>query len=1135
VVQPVGNFQDPDDPDAGTIVDPKVIAERRARRAELNEGALRERAVKVEAQLGEAQRQLDGAQEQRRELAARLKQAERDLRAARQGEHAETQRREEIEEDAAVARREAEQQLAALRAALVASEHRVGELEDELARVHRAASEVQQASRAALARPPSAGDEEHRRALADIETELATRLEEVRLVEDRLATGRRELAAHRGGLERRLHDTEIVAGGLEDALVAEREGRVRAVRALEDERERAAAEVTLLQHELDRRVRVQEEVSRQLVELRAQVQSTQARVSSDSQRAAVAESVLDDLSSTALQLHDELRGLEDERTEIEGRLAAAEAQVAERDAQLVHSATRAAGAQAALTQLRRELDEAAAALRSATADAAQKQVRLDAAEQAVTAAEEHAHQLAGQLQDERHERAQVEAQLHLTIAEERDAFQAIVEQHRVTIQAVIARERAAFGSQMAVIREGVVALRERLLQAEADVDARVQAERDAAAAQVQAERERCAAEQDVLRVRLDQRAMAAERARDLLAGELESARHDLTVTQAEVDRAVDRARAAVQEAQAAAEAAVATAQAHLAAELGSAHERAEAAEADRERLEAELRSRDAVDGDIKHSLAALRAELAEVRRESEGRAAREAQLEALVNELVGTAGSLKEGFERELAVIAGERDLQLAAERERFSSQLAEMEQRVAEMREQLSVAATELSRQLEAERTARWAAEEQLSHERELAAGGGVNAADAADLAEVGRLQALLAQQEEAGVRAEDRIVELEDELEQARIALRPPPPMPPADHPALKDVAPADPSEAGGADSVIIDLARAAARLRARREEAAAGAAAEAGGGPGGEPAGRRAGLAEDDNATAVGATDAGHGGDDAATGTDADEHRDDAGQKPAPAQAAVPEVELGRRGQATGRRVPRAWLAPAIAALARTDPRAAAAVIEALVPLQAARLRQDATYDLLIAGHPELRVQLHRDGTAVVSPRAADDAADVADFRLSGSPIALAPLVGGGTVRRAPAGVVIAGRRRRARRLTKALRQPVGLAALAEAEVPLAPARLLTLLAAAIDLAATKGERFTIAFAEDDGPVGVHLIVSDGRPIVVRAGVPTHTAATVRTAQGALAAFLAGEAPARVSGDVEVVGRLLDWADAAQGLDG
>ncbi|MCW2999804.1 MAG: hypothetical protein JWN65_3353, partial [Solirubrobacterales bacterium] len=646
MVQPVSNPQDPDDPDAGAIVDPTVIAERRARRAELNEGALRERAVKAESQLANAQRLLDGAHEQRKELAARLKQAERDLRAARQGEHSETQRREEIEEDAGAAQREAEQQLAALRAALAANELRVGELEDELTRVHRAATEAQQASRAALARPEPAGDDEHRRALAAAEAQLAAR---------------------------------------EQQLVTEREARTRAVRALEDERERAAAEVTLLQHELDRRMHVHETVSGQLAELRAQLTSTQARVSSDSERKAVAESVLEGLGSTALQLREELGELEDERAQLECRLTAAQAQVAQRDARLAESAERLATTDGALAQLREQLDEATAELRAATG---------------------RTQEVARQLQEERQERAQVQARLQLTILEERDAFRATVEQHRVTIQAAIAREREAFESRMASVREGVVALGERLAQTDADLDARVQAERDA----------RLAAEQELV-----------------------------------------------------------------------------AAQA---------------------SLAGLRAELGQVRAQSTGRAERESQLEALVNELVGTAGSLQDGFERELAAITAERDLQLAAERERFSARLADMEQRVAELRGQLAVAAEELGRQLEAERTARWAAEEQLRHERAL---GRPETADAADRAEVERLQALVAQQEASGARAEDRITELEDELEQARITLRPPPPMPPADHPALRDAAPADPSDAGEAGSVIIDLARAAARLRTRREEAA------------------------------------------------------------------------------------------------------------------------------------------------------------------------------------------------------------------------------------------------------------------------------------------------------------------------------
>ncbi|MCW2958119.1 MAG: hypothetical protein JWP18_922, partial [Solirubrobacterales bacterium] len=136
--------------------------------------------------------------------------------------------------------------------------------------------------------------------------------------------------------------------------------------------------------------------------------------------------------------------------------------------------------------------------------------------------------------------------------------------------------------------------------------------------------------------------------------------------------------------------------------------------------------------------------------------------------------------------------------------------------------------------------------------------------------------------------------------------------------------------------------------------------------------------------------------------------------------------------------------------------------------------------------------------------------------------------------PAGAVVTGRRRRARKLLRALRRPVTLGTLAAADVELSSVELLSLLMAAIDPQATAGEHFTVAFAHTAGPVHAHVVVADAQPIDVRPGAPAQAAATVRTGPGTLAAFLAGVAAARVSGEVDVVGRLLAWADAAQGLD-
>lgn len=789
MVQPDREGREEEDPDEGTIVDPRIIAERRARRAELAEDALHDRAIAAERQLAHAQQQLEFAHDQRIDLAARLKQAERDLRAAQQGEYAEAQRREEIEEDATAARREDERELSSLRKALERAQEREQELEDELARVRRAAQRTQQDSRTALA-------------------------------------------------------AAVQDSGSED---------------------RAAAEVTLLQHELDRRVRIQKDVARQLVLLRAELERTQLRLRTDTERTTVSDAVLDELGSTALTLRDELRGLEEQRGEVERRLAGAQARIAERDAQLAQSARRLADVESALQEIRAQVDGASADLRMTVADHAQQQVRLDAAELAMTTAEQRAREAAEELEAERLQRAQVESDLRMTIAEE-------------------------------------------------------------------------------------------------------------------------------------------------------------------------LRSRERLEADIKRSLATLTDELAEVRVENAGRTEREAQLEALANELIATAG------------------------------------------RDQLSTAVTDVGRQLEAEREERR--------------------------------------------QAETRIVELEDELEQARVALRPLPPMPPADHPALQEPAGPQAGGEGDADSVIIDLARAAARLRTPVD--------------GADPV--DLGRAEDEGTLRTDAEPEATADEDAADGGDVDDHPAGTPEQPddPSSRPTLPEVQIGRRADSAGPRAPSPWLTTAIAALALRDAAAAAGLIQALLPVQGARLRQDLAYDLAIAGHPELRVQLRADGSTAVMQRAAAGAAAAGDARIAGSAESLTALVAGGTKRRLPAGVSVTGKRRRARRLARAMRPAVGLSAVSAAGIEL-PVRLtLQLLADVIQVPVADDQRFTVAFAEEAGPVQAHVVACDDAPLQVHEGAPAHAAATVRVPAGRLGAFLAGDAGARVQGDVAVVGRLLTWADAAQGLD-
>src|SRR3954469_15524150 len=96
-------------PDHGNVVDPDVLASRRARRAEVSEDAT------LELRLFDAERRLGEVAAERDELRARLDVHERDLRSTRQREWSEQQQRLEAQGEAAAARELGGAQIAALR------------------------------------------------------------------------------------------------------------------------------------------------------------------------------------------------------------------------------------------------------------------------------------------------------------------------------------------------------------------------------------------------------------------------------------------------------------------------------------------------------------------------------------------------------------------------------------------------------------------------------------------------------------------------------------------------------------------------------------------------------------------------------------------------------------------------------------------------------------------------------------------------------------------------------------------------------------------------------------------------------------------------------------------------------------
>src|SRR3954470_21100144 len=111
--------------DHGNVVDPDVLASRRARRAEVSEDA------SLELRLFEAERRLGEVAAERDALKAALEAGERDLRSTRQREGAEQQQRLEAQGGAASARELAGTQLAELRERLAEAEAEVAVLAAE--------------------------------------------------------------------------------------------------------------------------------------------------------------------------------------------------------------------------------------------------------------------------------------------------------------------------------------------------------------------------------------------------------------------------------------------------------------------------------------------------------------------------------------------------------------------------------------------------------------------------------------------------------------------------------------------------------------------------------------------------------------------------------------------------------------------------------------------------------------------------------------------------------------------------------------------------------------------------------------------------------------------------------------------
>jgi len=452
----------------------------------------------------------------------------------------------------------------------------------------------------------------------------------------------------------------------------------------------------------------------------------------------------------------------------------------------------------------------------------------------------------------------------------------------------------------------------------------------------------------------------------------------------------------------------------------------------------------------------------------------------------------------ELGVVTRERDV--------LTVQVQDIETTVRQLGERFDATRSALLAQVSQERAAREAAEVALERERSQVAAEIAGERDALGT----RVAAMLRDLDQglARVRAGRRgadVAAAPPASASAESAPTPPPhgvpaPGPPAPvavlpadlrgelerlNAALEAMAPPE-----GTEDVVAGLAQAAERLRAQAAEAPA---AE------GLPAVRTAQVAVAAPATA-------------------------------PVESAV--VAPRRAGQA--------WLATVIERLAVTDLTAAAELVIALVPVQG-RLLGHARYDLAVSGAAPVRVTV--EGARVdVRRLEAADAPGAADFRVTGSPAVLAPLVAGGVRRpvRVPPGVRVEGRRRRLRRVLRSMRRPVRVDDLRAPGVAIDPGLILGALTAAIDPDWVRGHRFAVAFVLTDVQRAWCVAVADGSSQITEGDRPIdgEPAATVRGSVDGVLALVAGDltgpaTPAKIEGSQPAVLFLLAWWDRAQGL--
>lgn len=236
---------------------------------------------------------------------------------------------------------------------------------------------------------------------------------------------------------------------------------------------------------------------------------------------------------------------------------------------------------------------------------------------------------------------------------------------------------------------------------------------------------------------------------------------------------------------------------------------------------------------------------------------------------------------------------------------------------------------------------------------------------------------------------------------------------------------------------------------------------------------------------------------------------------------------------------WLPGAFSRLAAEEPAAAGHVLLGLLPALGAVVEHPVAFELALPDEGRLLVRAEP-GHAEVAPLARAAKGRAVLFRLSGDLATLGSFAAAQGVGRwrAPGGVRLRRRRRRAELLQRLARAPLGFAELASLGVELGPELAYRLLACAVDPAWTVGQAFTLAH-ETTGLGGgrAWITVRDGRPLAVSDSPPAGpVAATVSCSRAALLPLLAGSPlpggeRAAIRGDAGAVSLLQGWLARAQ----